>query len=236
MNKVGEGNGQAGLLRILTYGDSNTWGYADDASGRRYSPEARWPCVMAAALREGSDTDLEVIEEGLPGRTTAFPDPKMQAYMDGSLTFGPLLFSHAPLDGVVVMLGTNDVKQHLNLDPSQIADGLSRLIYILQNTPCGHGPWGEGVIPRLMIVCPPRLGAIADDRTWDVDEMWVGGRSKTEALPARYRVIAAEAGAIFFDANEFISASPLDPIHLSEQAQQQLGTSIAARLRLEWWR
>ena len=46
-------------MRILVYGDSNSWGYLDDGSGIRH-PE-RWPVVMARHLRQAG-TEAALVE------------------------------------------------------------------------------------------------------------------------------------------------------------------------------
>ena len=48
------------MKTILCYGDSNTWGYNAETTGR-YPPETRWPNVMARELGDG----YTVIPEGL---------------------------------------------------------------------------------------------------------------------------------------------------------------------------
>ena len=45
-------------MRILVYGDSNSWGYLDDGSGVRFA--GRWPVSMASALTAaGQDVELD---------------------------------------------------------------------------------------------------------------------------------------------------------------------------------
>ena len=51
--------------RIVCYGDSNTWG-SDPATRDRFPPDVRWTGVLARELGDG----YQIIEEGLPGRTT----------------------------------------------------------------------------------------------------------------------------------------------------------------------
>ena len=63
-------------MRILVYGDSNSWGYLDDGLVQRY--DQRWPVTMA---QHGKAAGWELIEECLSGRTTDLPDPVMGAYV-----------------------------------------------------------------------------------------------------------------------------------------------------------
>lgn len=55
-----------------------------------------------------------VVEEGLPGRTAVFDDPITEG-MNGLRVITPILMSHAPLDTVTIMLGTNDSKEPVRL-------------------------------------------------------------------------------------------------------------------------
>ncbi len=92
------------IKTILCYGDSNTWGYIPATAGR-YPPDVRWPGVMRKLLGE----KYNVIEEGLNGRTTVWEDPYKPG-RNGLELLIPILDSHNPIDLVVVMLGTNDLK------------------------------------------------------------------------------------------------------------------------------
>lgn len=68
-----------------------------------------------------------VIEEGRCGRTTVMEDP-MAAHKNGLRYLPACLESHQPLDLVILMLGTNDLKARFSLTPDDIALGAQRLI------------------------------------------------------------------------------------------------------------
>ena len=68
-----------------------------------------------------------MIEEGLRGRTTVFDDPE-ELGRNGLVYFAPCLFSHAPLDLVVISLGCNDTKAKFSAAPEMIAAGAERLL------------------------------------------------------------------------------------------------------------
>ena len=113
------------VQRIVCYGDSNTWGLDAFAPGdamRRFKHP--WPRVLARKLGPGYD----VVSEGLNGRTTIVDDPFMDSYdVNGRRTLPSILHSHKPIDVLVIMLGTNDLKKHLNLSPQLIARGAGTL-------------------------------------------------------------------------------------------------------------
>ena len=57
------------MIRILCFGDSNTYGYKPDGSGR-FDENIRW----TAKLQRKFGENIKIIEEGLCGRTTIFDD------------------------------------------------------------------------------------------------------------------------------------------------------------------
>ncbi len=93
------------MKTILAFGDSLTWG-ADPVSGMRHPAELRWPNVLQSKLGGG----VEVIAEGLGGRTTCYDDHTGPACRKGAKALQVALGSHMPLDLVIIMLGTNDLK------------------------------------------------------------------------------------------------------------------------------
>ena len=109
------------MRRILCYGDSNTWGY-DAAADDRFPEEVRWTGVLQQLLGEG----FRVIEEGQPGRTTVWDDP-IEEHRNGKTALYSVLESQSPVDLVVLMLGTNDLKPRFSLNAFDIAAGLERL-------------------------------------------------------------------------------------------------------------
>ena len=115
----------------MCFGDSNTWGYSP-TTGQRYPANVRWTGVLQAEL----GSDYHVIEEGLNGRTTVWEDP-IEGDKVGKRHLPVLLQSHAPLDLVVVMLGTNDLKMRFSAHASDIAAGAGLLVDIIMASGAG---------------------------------------------------------------------------------------------------
>ena len=86
-------------IRILVYGDSNSWGYLDNQQGMRY--DRRWPIEMSRHLSETLPVTL--IEECLPGRTTDLDDPMMGNGFNGRAHLETVLRSHQPLDHICLL-------------------------------------------------------------------------------------------------------------------------------------
>ncbi len=97
------------MKTILAYGDSLTFGASPIPNGPRHAYEDRWP----TALEKGLGGKARVIAEGLGGRTTAIDDWCAAADRNGARILPTLLESHSPLDLIVIMLGTNDIKPFL---------------------------------------------------------------------------------------------------------------------------
>ena len=113
---------------VLCFGDSNTWGYIPLTAGRLLRSE-RWPGILQKSLGDS----YYVIEEGLNGRATVFDEP----FRDGRnarTTLLAVLESHAPLDLLIIMLGTNDLKHHLNVSAHESARGINALLQIATNS------------------------------------------------------------------------------------------------------
>jgi lysophospholipase L1-like esterase len=205
---------------ILCFGDSNTFGtlpMRDPDDSRRLGPNERWPGVVRGLL----GPEVTVIEEGLPGRTTVFDDPVEGENRSGRRFLAVCLESHRPLDIVVVMLGTNDLKGRFGLPATDIARGASILLEIART----HPKLIPG--PRLLLVCPPAIEEVG----W-IGEIFPGGAAKSRLLPPLYAQVARRHGAIFLDAGTVISSSPVDGIHFDAPEHRALGHAIADTLRL----
>ena len=143
-------------IRIVAYGDSITYGWIPNANppSTRYGPEDRWP----GALQKELGDNYQVIEEGLDGRTTDAPDPGSPisgAQLDGSAYLPACLASHLPVDLVIIMLGTNDLKPIFNRTPLRIAIGAAHLIDLANTLNGGVGTTYKN--PKVLLICPPPL-------------------------------------------------------------------------------
>jgi lysophospholipase L1-like esterase len=206
------------MTSILCFGDSNTHGY-DPVTQKRLSRDERWAGVMRNQL----GANYWVIEEGLGGRTTVFNDP-LEPGRRGIDYLKPCLYSHQPLDLLIIMLGTNDCKARFGVPASDIARGIERLIIEARTTDSGI----DGAPPRILIVAPPPFAPLEPT---NFVEMFKGGDAKAALLGKLYAEVAALHNCDFLDAGNVIASSPLDAIHYDAGEHRKLGMAMAAKVR-----
>ncbi len=203
---------------ILCFGDSNTWGYrAEDCT--RFSDDVRWPRRLARMLGE----EWLLAEAGLNGRTTVFDDPLKEG-LSGLAHLLPIMGAHAPLEVMVVMLGTNDCKQRFAATADNIALGLRRLLVKARAAEAWAGE------PRILVVAPMVIDR-SIYQTAAADGMGADAAEKSERLPQLFEAVAKELGCEYLDSNLYVSASPVDWMHLDEKSQQPLAQAVYDAVR-----
>ena len=208
------------MTSILCYGDSNTWGCipleGQEPAGR-FPPDTRWPGVLRRELGEGH----WIVEEGLSGRTTVWDDP-LEPHRNGRKLLLPTLLTHQPLDLVIIMLGTNDLKHRLNASAAEIAAGAGMLADIVAGSGCGP----DGRAPQTLLVCPAPIAEVDQ-----FDDEFEGGAEKSRRLAGHFAAIAEARSCAFLDAGALIESSDVDGIHLDEPQHAALGAAIANHVR-----
>jgi len=204
------------MKTILCYGDSNTWGW-DPEHMERYPTDTRWPGVLQHTLGQ----DYQVIEEGLPGRTTVWTDP-IEGHMSGKDYLTPCLNSHRPIDLVILMLGTNDLKYRFSVSAFDIAESLGALVKIIHQSESGLN---EG-IPKILLLAPPPLGKLTD-----FADMFAGGTEKSRQLSQHIQRGADLWGCLFLDTAQVIVSSDVDGVHFDPGEHRKLGVAVAEIVR-----
>lgn len=195
---------------VLCFGDSLTWGHDPETNGR-HALEDRWPSVLAEGV-----PGVEVIAEGLRGRTTCRDNDAMPCDMNGAKALPMLLHTHAPLDLVIIMLGTNDIYQGYR--PDQVTSGLRRLIDIIRLHPQSrHVNWPA---PDILLVAPPPM-------VMGHDPVVAGPMIAASRRLARMTEIAAmEADLPWVDMRPVAEASEIDSVHLDAENTRKIGAAL----------
>jgi lysophospholipase L1-like esterase len=210
------------MKMIVCFGDSNTWG-AIPLQGpkydilRRLKMEQRWPGIMRNML----GAEYWVIEEGLCGRTTVCEDP-VDEYKCGKSYIVPCIQSHCPVDLIIIMLGTNDLKKRFSLPACDIARGVGVLVDMVRkiNYPSGCQ------MPRVLLIAPPPIMEVGRFKP-----SFAGGAEKSLELATYYADIAETFGCYFMDAGKIIHSSPDDGIHFDDGEHAKFGKAVAEKVR-----
>lgn len=200
------------MKTVLAFGDSLTFGY-DCRTGGRHAYQHRWPSALERELHGLA----RVIAEGLGGRTTNVDDPTSLLQRNGKKMLPTLLDSHEPLDLVVIMLGTNDLRVDLDGSASRAAEGMRELISAVREHPYMPG----APVPGIVLVSPPlidhtRLGPPRLPRV-----------AESHLLARNYERVAAETDCAFFDAATVVTSTDVDGVHLDAANTQVIGRRLA---------
>lgn len=207
---------------IVCFGDSNTHGYCADPldcadGGIRFNESERWTLRLQTLLGDG----YLVIEEGLSGRTTCFDDPLFEG-LSGVSYISPCLKSHAFVDLLIIMLGTNDTKERFSASAACIGCGMSRLIKKAMATEC----WGDKK-PNILVIAPPHIGE-GIYRSTEAEIMGPGCVTKSRELARHYKEQCDLIGCHFLDAQALdCEFNTIDYMHLTNKGHATLAEALA---------
>jgi lysophospholipase L1-like esterase len=206
--------------QVLCYGDSSTWGcmpLQGDEAPTRFTRAERWTGVLQDEL----GADYWIIEEGLNGRTTT-RDDVVESCRSGLTLLLPTLEAHHPLDLVVVMLGTNDLKERFAASPADVAHGAGELVKVIRGSALGP----DGQSPQVVLVSPRLIGRL---RQFSAD--FDGALEKSRLLGPEFRRVADERRCAFLDAGSLVSGSDADGVHLDRGSHSIIGKAVAIVVR-----
>ncbi|MCL2354975.1 MAG: GDSL-type esterase/lipase family protein [Oscillospiraceae bacterium] len=204
-------------IRILCYGDSNTWGYKGGDNGKRYGINERWTRILADLL----GNKFEIIEEGLNGRTLTADDILGR---NGYNYLTPCLYTHDPVDLVILMLGTNELKTRFNKTAQELGETLDK--YFVKTILETKSQFKESY-PKLLIVTPVAIDETADH--CQEDNKYVGATQKSKELNNIYKKIAEKHNCYFLN-NEGLTVGE-DGVHLDKQSHQKLAELLHQIIR-----
>ena len=214
------------MKSILVYGDSLVWG-RNAINRNRHEYEDRWPNVLGASLE-----NVKVWEAGLGGRTTDLDFPGLPGR--NGLEYLPVaLLQAAPLDLVILALGTNDLFAEAGRKPQDTLNAMRSLVKVTKNLPTAQGSSVPNTSPpRVMIVAPPNclpLPSVTGEGFPELDKLtrWLPELAKL------YGELAIEQNTYFADAAQLCEADPVDGLHLDVENTRKLGVGIAKELALK---
>lgn len=203
------------MKRILCFGDSNTYGYIP-GTGKRYNSKERWTGILQQSLQ---NKEIEIIEEGVVGRTTVYED-SYRPGLNGSKLLPTALQRHGTIDTVVLMLGTNDCKTIYHATPEEIGAGIEQLIKQIKSTAPNT---------KILLVSPILLG----ERVWEKDfdpEFNKNSVQVSKGLKKVYSSLAHKYGADFLAASDYAAPSEVDQEHLTIEGHRNLADALTKKL------
>jgi len=211
------------MTTVLCFGDSNTWGFDPHSIQapfpRRHPLNVRWTGLLAKSL----GPDFRILEEGQNGRTTVHDDP-LNVARNGLDYLPACLESHKPIDIVVMMLGTNDLKSLYNLPAGEIANGAGILARMILSSTAGP----DNSAPKLLLIYPPEVGDLT--HLPDLDAKIPLGQSRSRQFPSYFEALASALGCDYLNSQAFINTSTVDGIHLEASEHAKLAHAIAEKI------
>tara|TARA_S200000501_G_scaffold118407_1_gene111181 strand:+ start:2334 stop:2996 length:663 start_codon:yes stop_codon:yes gene_type:complete len=215
------------MKNILCFGDSNTWGFVPGAFDpktlymKRYSIRERWPGLLRDILGE----DFHIIEEGLNGRTTNVEYPDLSG-RSGTSYILPCLYSHSPLDLVILNIGINDIKAIFDRSMMEISKGMSEIIDLIRST--SYGPDMQGQ-PQILLLSPSALiheGYVDQNN----ESAFKGGMEKSLLFNDYYKKLALERDCHYVDLQSVVSYSKIDGLHYDKRGHAVVASIVASKI------
>lgn len=211
-------------VKVLCYGDSNTNGTKPDRSGR-FAANERWTGLLQKQLGD----DYYIIEEGLGGRTTDLehynPDKPSR---NGLVYFKACIDSHMPLDIIIIMLGTNDLKTIYNRSTEDVAQALKQYPEYTDKY-CSDRNLKR---PRIILVSPAYMNEKAPKFVESMPKPGVYDEisaEKSKQFAAPIKRTAEAANCEFFDAAP-VTKTGDDGCHLDGQSHENLADSFTKKI------
>ncbi|MDA7598301.1 hypothetical protein N8813_05195 [bacterium] len=114
---------------------------------------------------------------------TAWDDPFETSVSKCGLDHLPVVLeSQKPLDFVIIMLGTNDLKSHMNHSATTIAHAVAALVDVDAGT--SHSS------PEVLMICP----AAVSEGNCPFWHLFDGAPEKSREMPTAYREMAEDRG------------------------------------------
>ena len=209
------------MINILCFGDSNTWGY-DPSTQTRFPNNIRWTGVLQNLLGD----NFNIIEEGLNGRTTNVNEREEHAlgyYRDfrSSMDLISILIeTNSPIDLLVVMLGTNDLKNNFNQSSDDISTNMKLVCEaIINNDYFNSKP--------IILVSPTHI----NESSPNLLDSFIGTTEKSKSLAKQYKKIADDLDLFFVDASQSVKTNQIDGLHWDAMQHSDFANSIYSKVK-----
>lgn len=207
-------------MRILFYGDSNTWGYDAKNECRYHKP---YPTLIQESLK--GDT---IINASLCGRTLCHEDP-YDSDRNGLRHLSMTIKMHLPLDRLAIALGINDCKRIFSTNIYNLEKGLRALLDVALNPAI----YTKGMKqPEIWVLSPFVMNKDYHAVKKTLANFGQEGYEMSLKASEVYKGVCEMYGVHFFDTSSICTASAFDGLHIDEEGHKK----IAQALVKEWSR
>jgi len=199
-------------IRVLCYGDSNTW-ETRLLEKPRFAANVRWP----GKLQDLLGPSYEIIEEGLCGRTTDLTIRKKKEEMEKHI-FSLVFELTIQIDFFILLLGINDFKAIYNRSAEDVAKSIEGLINIVKNLESAP----EWKTPKILLISPTLL--------IETTEKYKGAADKSKQLGPLLEKVALNNSVPFIDLAKFVEPGS-DGAHLTAQGHSKTAELVADTIK-----
>lgn len=207
-------------MNIVCYGDSNTWGH-NPLNGNRFIKNERWPGILQGIMKSDN-----IIEEGLCGRCASFLDT-VKPYRHAISSLRMIMDSHQPIDIIIMMLGTNDLKACFNPNAIAITSGIKEMLHTLQN-PAFYNVHMKP--PKVLLIAPPHIHECYKGIERTKEQFNQQSLEVSHKLASYYQELADACHCYFLDASLYAQASTIDGVHMDTENHQALAEAIYKKI------
>lgn len=201
--------------RIMVFGDSISWGYQPGSKHQRFASDIRWSGKLQMLLGD----NYEIIEENLNSRGIENGDPRPGKEGRRALDYiEACLDSQDPLDQVIVLLGTNELKHEMNMTAEQVGHSMKKLLEIIINRPSQF----RTNFPKVTLLSPPIINE--DTEYCKTGDKYLGATKKSRELVKVYETIAAKLNIKFIALNNIVPGA--DGIHIDADEHAKVANLV----------
>ena len=209
------------MIKIVCFGDSNTYGY-EPVTGGRYDESIRWPKRLQKMLGD----DYEIFEEGQNGRTIANDDPWEGGTKCGMDYVLPMLETKRP-DLLIIMLGSNDLKIKFSLPPADIAGSLITMIMKIR----GYCRSFLGCPDmKILVIAPPAISEPFSESRFETFFGKDDAVARSIELAKWYELVADQNDCYFLNATKEVAAGKEDHLHLDPEGHARMAELVKNKI------
>lgn len=189
-------------MKILCFGDSNTYGFDPRGYlGGRYPVTVCWTGQL-------QESGYDVVNLGQNGREVPASEIEMIRHRDSFL-------SYVPFDRLLIMLGSNDLLMNRDFAAEDVTGRMEVFLsYLTESIPA----------EKIILLAPPPM----NPGEWVDEERLL---MESRRLGSCYKAVAEKAGISFADASGWDIPTAFDGVHLTEEGHAAFADGIRQVLK-----